>query len=112
MFEGLSDYLTDFSRSYHQDEMDISGHTVSNTRDSALEEDNSSSFEKNVSLYNQDGSSFHQQRHPEVELVSLFIVLSGLVREKSQFTQYINYGYTLSTNSKPVFLQISSSHTA
>ena len=104
MFEGLSVYLTDLSRSYQQDQIEISRLAVSNTRDLVLEEDNSSSLEKTVSLYNHGvGTSSHQ---PTIELVSLFIDLSGLVREKSQFTQYINYCYRVSKESKPVLLEV------
>ena len=51
------------------------------------------------------GSSTYQQL-PTVELVRLLTDVSGLVREKSQFTQYINYCYRLSKESKPILMEI------
>ena len=50
-------------------------------------------------------SSSHQQL-PRVELVSLLTEVSGLVRERSQFTQYMNYHYKLSKECKPVVLEL------
>ena len=43
---------------------------------------------------------------PKIELISLLTDVSGMVREKSQFTQYLNYCYSLSKNSKPVLVDI------
>ena len=43
---------------------------------------------------------------PLLDVSSFLTDISGFVREKSWFTQYMNFGYRLSKDSKPVKLKI------
>ncbi|XP_067930803.1 uncharacterized protein [Watersipora subatra] len=54
------------------------------------------------------GQSSAVQTQPitTVELTSLLIDLSGVVRERSEFTQYLNFCYALDKDSEPVALQV------
>ena len=98
MFRGLSEYLTGLStldRNVHDDTS-----TTLSTSDTTTTEDKVTS-NKLPELTNSNC-----QRLPRVELVSLLTDVSGLVREESQFTQYLNYRYSLSKESKPVVLEV------
>jgi len=43
---------------------------------------------------------------PQVELVTLLTDVAGVVREKSQFTHYMNYCYTVTNTSKRIVIEI------
>ena len=88
MFSGLSEYLSGlynlYKASRQQDNVTTRG---DNSSEAAV-------------------ASCSQQQLPRVELNSLLTDVAGLVREKSQFTQYLNYTYTVSKNSKPIVLEV------
>ena len=98
MFRGLSEYLTGLSTLDRNVNDDTS--TTLSTSDTTTTEDKVTS-NKLPELTNSNC-----QQLPRVELVSLLTDVSGLVREKSQFTQYLNYRYSLSKESKPVVLEV------
>ena len=54
----------------------------------------------------QDLSILSHRRLHKVELISLLIDVAGIVREKSQFTQYLNYCYAVHKETKPEFIEI------
>ena len=101
MFEGMSEYLTGLCHinSYKYNSELLATHSTNPYRTPEKEVDAVADEESIVT------SSSHQTV-PRVELVSLFTDLSGLVREKSQFTQYINYCYRLCKNTKPAVVEI------
>ena len=92
MFKGLSEYLADLCRS------DDIQQTSANRKSEYDLEDVAGS----VAL----ASFSTQQRKSRVDLISLFIDLAGYVREKSQFTQFLNYCYAVDKESKRVVLEI------
>ena len=52
------------------------------------------------------GLNSSNQRLAKVELVTLLTDVSGLVRMRSQFTQFLNFSYRINKHFKPVLLEI------
>ena len=106
----MSAYLTGLYHSTPLDKTQTSTHAASNTTAAVPEDEvvdeSANTIARDTSTADQGLTTSRQQQPPGVELVSLLIDVAGLVREKSQFTQYLNYCYTLSKESKPVVVEI------
>ena len=98
MFEGLSEYLTGL---YNQSGFLLN--TESDRSSEALEEIVVDDSASNAGPGLATSSS---QQLPRVELIRLLADVSGLVRENSQFTQYLNYVYRLCKGSQPVVMEV------
>ena len=96
MFESLSLYLTDLHTIGPLDKAAVGTRAASSPTDS-----NTPSPEQR---------SAASKQLPRVEIVSLLTDVAGLVRERSEFTQYLNFCYTLSKESKPVLVEILPTH--
>ena len=97
MFEGLSEYLDGLhNQGGHYYNTGVDSNTTT-TED--ISDDRASNTGQGLAISS-------SQLLPRVELVRLLTDVSGLVREKSQFTQYINYCYRISKESKPVLLEV------
>ena len=97
MFEGLSEYLDGLhNQGGHIYTTGVDSNTTT-TED--ISDDRASNTGQGLAISS-------SQLLPRVELVRLLTDVSGLVREKSQFTQYINYCYRISKEYKPVLLEV------
>ena len=100
LFESLSEYLSGFS--CHQQ---VNNFAASNNKVDASVEKSDKAY-KNTSSRERASTVKGLQLKSKVELVSMLTDLSGLVREKSSFTQYLNYCYTINRHSRLVYLDI------
>ena len=94
MFEGLSAYLDEF---YHATKTNLKCAGVINAI-AASENDQDVDTSSNNSLTS--------SQPPIVELVSLLIEASGYVRERSQYTQYLNFCYTVKKECKRIAVEV------
>ena len=110
MFQSLSEYLTGLYQRAPLDKAVTSTQAASDTTASVPEDEvadgSASAIEGDTSSAEQGLATSSHQHVPRVELVSLLIDVAGITREKSQFTQYLNYCYTLTKESKPVHVEI------
>ena len=97
MFEGLSEYLAGlYNQGGHINNTEVDSNTTT-TED--ISDDRASNTGQSLAISS-------SQLLPRVELVRLLTDVSGLVREKSQFTQYLNFSYSLSKECKPVVMEV------
>ena len=97
MFEGLSEYLDGlYNQGGHIYNTEVDSNTTT-TED--ISDDRASNTGQGLAISS-------SQLLPRVELVRLLTDVSGLVREKSQFTQYLNFSYSLSKECKPVVIEV------